>query len=44
MRDIERVSTLPIKGIFAIMVRNYRYSKRIFRIGRHNEEKIKNIA
>ena len=44
MQDIKRVSTPLNRGIFAVTVRSYSYSKRIFRIGRHNKEKRKNVA
>jgi hypothetical protein len=44
IRDIKYVSTPLNRGIFAVIVRSYGYSKRIFRIGRHNKEKRKNVA
>ena len=44
IRDIKRVSTPPNRGIFAVTVRSYGYSKRIFRIGRYYKEENKSVV
>ena len=42
--DIKRVGTLPNRSKFAITVASQGRSKRLFRVGRHNNKERKSVA